>query len=80
MSIGIGQCVGARNHKVCSVNMYVWHAFLIDVSGAQFFLNFNMWAALYCIWIFTTLLPAVVNEGTSPNGNIDIQKVVIVVL
>lgn len=50
------------------------------LTGAQFFLNFTTWAALYCIWIFATLLPTVVYEGTSLNSNIDIQKVVVVAL
>jgi len=38
------------------------------------------WAALFCLWIFATLLALVVKEGSKPNGNLDPFEIVVIAM
>jgi hypothetical protein len=42
--------------------------------------NFVFWAALFCLWIFTTLLALVVKDGSKPDGNLDPLEIVVIAL
>ncbi|THH19180.1 hypothetical protein EW146_g1939 [Bondarzewia mesenterica] len=59
---GIGQCVGALNHK--------------------FFIDFLVWACLFCFWIFTTLvgLNAKAGTGHGSSPSIDPQHIIVIAL
>lgn len=73
---------GSGNVLVLEITRYV-DIFPQNYLGShllQFFVNFVFWAALFCLWVFATVLVFVVKEGASPDGNFDIQEIVIVAL
>jgi palmitoyltransferase len=39
-----------------------------------------LWGALFCLWIFTTLLALVIKQGSNLSGNIDPHEIVIIAL
>jgi palmitoyltransferase len=75
----IGQCCGARNHKV-SMHFDAKVVEILTFTSFQFFLNFCQWACIFCIWTFATLLAQNVKFVSNPNFDMDPQQIVIIAL
>ena len=71
---GIGQCVGARNHKV----WWVYAPYLSYSPIFQFFINFCQATVVFTPFVLATLTPFFVRE-TELEG-LDVQKLVVIVL
>lgn len=75
--LGIGQCVGAFNQKVCLFLVcgldFIYSLFL------KFFVNFLQWGTVFCFWTFSTLLGLNVRQRTSA-PELDPQQIVVIAL
>lgn len=78
-SLGIGQCVGAHNHKVSRSQLVSCSFRTTHKCFPQFFVIFLEWAILFCLWTFATLLAEVARDG-SRNDSVDPQEIVIIAL
>jgi len=69
-----GTCVLKYDHH-CP-----WVGQCVGARNHKFFVNFVLWAALFCIWVFATLLALVIKQGSNLSGDIDPHKIVIIAL
>lgn len=76
--LGIGQCVGAFNQKVCPSTARC--LVIIYNLHWKFFVNFLQWATLFCFWTFSTLLGLNVKPRTSPGPGLDPHQIVVIAL
>lgn len=79
---GIGQCVGARNHKVgLSFNWYTGRKPKSSFfSPRQFFLNFCQAAAVLTGYVMGTLIAYSVLSSKSPTSDLNPQEIIIIAL
>lgn len=55
-----------------------WIGQCVGARNHKFFVNFLEWAALFCMWTFSTLIAGAVQEGR--DGDLDAQYIVVIAL
>ncbi|EIN05184.1 zf-DHHC-domain-containing protein [Punctularia strigosozonata HHB-11173 SS5] len=57
-----------------------WIGQCVGAFNHKFFLVFLLWALLFCLWVFSTLLGMNVRHGDENDSNVDAQHIVIIAL